>query len=335
VSAPTGEVVGGRLDVDSVVFDMSIYPRLQWSARTVERYSEALNAGETLPPIIVEVGTLRLLDGLHRLKAHQANELTEIEVEQHSVPEGVPATLYAASLSARHGDRMTGEDLKAVARQVVKASPEFSFSSVARMLGVSNQTVGRWCADISERERQLRQVRALLLVRSGMSQRQAAEHLGVTQGTVNSDFHAEIPNHLDELIAEVLDDLPAECAAVADDLSQELVVSKWSEEEQQMLDTLRSGVTVVANLHSHGDLVRWAEAHGAYERVDRKSKWGNPFVMPGDGDRERVVEAYATHYLPNKPSLLACIDDLRGKVLGCWCAPALCHGHVLAAEADK
>jgi hypothetical protein len=26
--------------------------------------------------------------------------------------------------------------------------------------------------------------------------------------------------------------------------------------------------------------------------------------------------------------------ELRGKVLGCWCAPLPCHGHVLACIAD-
>lgn len=29
----------------------------------------------------------------------------------------------------------------------------------------------------------------------------------------------------------------------------------------------------------------------------------------------------------------ACLE-LRGKALGCWCAPDTCHGHVLAELAD-
>jgi hypothetical protein len=28
------------------------------------------------------------------------------------------------------------------------------------------------------------------------------------------------------------------------------------------------------------------------------------------------------------------VEHLRGKVLGCFCPPALCHGHVLAELAD-
>jgi hypothetical protein len=30
-----------------------------------------------------------------------------------------------------------------------------------------------------------------------------------------------------------------------------------------------------------------------------------------------------------KPFPVLALDGLRGMVLGCWCAPQLCHGHVL------
>jgi ParB-like chromosome segregation protein Spo0J len=109
----------------------------------------------------------------------------------------------------------------------------------------------------------------------------------------------------------------------------------WSSDERTLLEQLRSGQTVVVSLREHhANLVRWAEAEGVFIPVDRRTEWGNPFEMPHDGDRETVIRNYAEHYLPHKPSLLVRTSELRGKALGCWCAPQPCHADVLKARAD-
>jgi transcriptional regulator with XRE-family HTH domain len=318
--------------IDTVVFDLSIYPRAEWSATTVDRYEEALRAGEVLPPIILEEGTNRLLDGLHRFKAHQKLGLADIDVTYETVPDGVSPKLYAASLSTRHGDRMSNNDCKVVAREELSANPDANLTTVARMLGVHPSTVGRWCSDIGEHQKEVRQVKAILLTAAGWSQRKAAELLGVTQGTVNSDLQLQIPDRVDDLIAEVLPDLPSECVNAAETVREELVFGRWSDEERNLLERHRSGQTVVVNQHIHKDFIGWAMNAGTYERIDRNSKWGNPFILKDDGDRQTVIASYANHYLPHKPSLNP--SEIRGKVLGCWCHPEPCHGDVLAEKAD-
>lgn len=67
--------------------------------------------------------------------------------------------------------------------------------------------------------------------------------------------------------------------------------------------------------------------------IGRGSKWGNPFVLGRDGDRETVVLAYFEH-IKTKPDLLLALDELRGRDLLCFCAPELCHGDVLMALAN-
>lgn len=67
--------------------------------------------------------------------------------------------------------------------------------------------------------------------------------------------------------------------------------------------------------------------------IDRTTPWGNPFVIGRDGDRGQVIARYEQHLLAS-PGLLAALPQLRGKVLGCWCAPQPCHGDVLARYAD-
>ncbi len=65
-----------------------------------------------------------------------------------------------------------------------------------------------------------------------------------------------------------------------------------------------------------------------------ESKWHNPFKIDRDGTREEVIEKYRQYLLSN-PALMACLPELKGKVLGCWCAPKACHGDVLVELANK
>lgn len=64
------------------------------------------------------------------------------------------------------------------------------------------------------------------------------------------------------------------------------------------------------------------------------SRWANPFPVKSEGERELALQGYAMH-LEHQPALKAAIPELRGKTLWCWCAPKACHGHLLAALADK
>jgi hypothetical protein len=58
------------------------------------------------------------------------------------------------------------------------------------------------------------------------------------------------------------------------------------------------------------------------------SKWANPFRAGRDGDRGQVIAKYE-RWLRSQPELIAALPELRGKALGCWCAPQRCHGDVL------
>jgi hypothetical protein len=75
--------------------------------------------------------------------------------------------------------------------------------------------------------------------------------------------------------------------------------------------------------------------HAAYDvYIGRPSKWGNPFEIGKDGTRAQVVAKYR-EYILNNPELLKDLVELKGKRLGCWCSPQLCHGDVLVELIDK
>jgi hypothetical protein len=62
--------------------------------------------------------------------------------------------------------------------------------------------------------------------------------------------------------------------------------------------------------------------------IGRPSKWGNPFQIGRDGNRQEVIRKYREYILSND-ELLKDLHELKGKTLGCWCKPSACHGDVL------
>ena len=52
--------------------------------------------------------------------------------------------------------------------------------------------------------------------------------------------------------------------------------------------------------------------------IGRGSKWGNPFKIGLDGTRGEVIKKYED-YILKQPELLEDLDELDGKVLGCYC----------------
>ncbi len=78
-------------------------------------------------------------------------------------------------------------------------------------------------------------------------------------------------------------------------------------------------------------VVHIRQAHDVY--IGRPSIWGNPAKMAREKDRDQAI-AFYVGWIVQQPDLLAQLGELRGKLLGCYCAPKRCHGDVLALLAD-
>lgn len=63
------------------------------------------------------------------------------------------------------------------------------------------------------------------------------------------------------------------------------------------------------------------------------TKYGNPYTMNVESERADVIKAFRDHAWKMLQSgewnELEVIEELNGKVLGCFCAPKPCHGEVL------
>lgn len=112
------------------------------------------------------------------------------------------------------------------------------------------------------------------------------------------------------------------------------VAQGWTPDQEARREAVEAGQAVVANMTAGTDvaLIAWADANGYLERIDRQSVWGNPFELDKDGDRDEVCNKFEV-YFDMKTSLHRSVRNLQGKVLGCWCYPARCHGNHLKDKA--
>lgn len=74
------------------------------------------------------------------------------------------------------------------------------------------------------------------------------------------------------------------------------------------------------------------EAYDVY--IGRPSVWGNPFHIGRHGTREEVIAKYREWILARPTLIERARRELKGKQLGCYCAPLACHGDVLAEIAN-
>lgn len=95
---------------------------------------------------------------------------------------------------------------------------------------------------------------------------------------------------------------------------------------------LEEGLSIVLNLRTDGALISWARARGIFARVDRRTAFGNPFILDRDGGRDEVCDRFEAEQLP---LLQDRIPELQGRALGCWCSPKRCHADALAREANR
>ena len=71
--------------------------------------------------------------------------------------------------------------------------------------------------------------------------------------------------------------------------------------------------------------------------IDRRTKWGNPYKLGADGDREQVIARYRADLwrrIRAGEVTLEELAELDGCWLACWCEPLPCHGDVLARAAE-
>lgn len=93
-----------KLALEKIAIDETLYPRNGVSSINVSRLIHAIDSGAKLPPIIVEAGTYRLVDGRHRYEAYKHKELKTIDAIEKVYKNEADLYADAVRLNVVHGE---------------------------------------------------------------------------------------------------------------------------------------------------------------------------------------------------------------------------------------
>jgi hypothetical protein len=139
-----------KIKVIDVVFREDLYPRIETSATTVQKYAEDLSV---LPPITVNQNK-ELIDGWHRWTAHKKNGVDEIEAIIVKTSSDSDLLEKAIETNATHGLQLSQADKKDMAFKIYNGTPEKDRSEkkkqLAKILSVSDSTIASWLSRIDK-----------------------------------------------------------------------------------------------------------------------------------------------------------------------------------------
>lgn len=101
-----------KVALSALVQDEALYPRVSIDQTHVQTLAQAIAAGATLPPIVAEDKTLRIVDGVHRrlafLKVHGEEATAPVDLRKYKSD----ADLYlaAVALNSSHGRPLSRQD---------------------------------------------------------------------------------------------------------------------------------------------------------------------------------------------------------------------------------
>lgn len=180
------------MKVADVVFRDDLYPRIETSAVTVQKYAEDL---DVLPPIEVNQRN-ELIDGWHRWTAHKKNCAEEIRATVTETKGDGELLELAVSRNASHGLQLSQQDKRDMARKIYAATPERERDAakkrLAKILSVSERTIRDWLSRMDKDAKEARDRRIFELWLACWTQQEIADEVGITNQQV-SQITAELP----------------------------------------------------------------------------------------------------------------------------------------------
>lgn len=172
--------------------------------------------GGVMSPLLAHRPTMRVIDGMHRLRAAAMRGQTEIAVKFFEGSEA-DAFVLSVQLNVGHGLPLTLNERKAAARRIIRSHPHWSDRAIAERAGLSPKTVGKVRRQVNGepqimgsrlgrdgRSRPLSSAEgrltaaALLATGAGLSLRELSRRTGLSTGTVR-DVRDRLDRGLDPI----------------------------------------------------------------------------------------------------------------------------------------
>jgi ParB-like chromosome segregation protein Spo0J len=172
------------------------------AGENLEHIRTLADTATELPPIIVRRSDMRVIDGMHRLRAARLRGETDIAVRYFD-GDDQDAFVLAVRTNVTHGLPLSLADRKAAARRIVTSHPHWSDRMIATTAGLSAATVARIRREgttpaptsrvghdgrvrpVNSLERR-RVARAILLAEPKLSLREVARRAGISPETARS-----------------------------------------------------------------------------------------------------------------------------------------------------
>lgn len=135
-----------KIKIDEIKIIDELYPRQDINEEKINEYAENL---EVLPPIKINPNKI-LVDGFHRIKAHQRKDIREIKYEIENTPDEEVLS-RAIELNATHGIQLSNKDKK---RLAIKLFNGKNGKLLRKILSVQESTFNNWVKDIRQAKRQ-------------------------------------------------------------------------------------------------------------------------------------------------------------------------------------
>lgn len=167
--------------IKDIIFREDLYPRFETKQNLIQQYAHSI---DYLPPIRISQQNI-LIDGWHRLKAHELESKQLINVEVIQVASEKELKQLAYRFNSNHGLQLSQEEKRKYAIEMIG---DLQANELSDILQVDESTISRWTKARkdqldSERDRKIIE----LYLRAWNTQESIAETLGIKSKSTVGD----------------------------------------------------------------------------------------------------------------------------------------------------